>query len=96
LRWRCDFAVGPKRSLGLCCPLTTLAHHHVMSNRDDMTGVIEGLQRDHVLLAAFLEATDKIDWRALQRRVAIAPAPKPASADSFGRIRDFPPAEIDS
>ena len=35
-----------------------------------MNAVIEGLQRDHALLAAF-EATDKIDWRALRRRVAI-------------------------
>jgi hypothetical protein len=41
-----------------------------MRNRDDMSAVIEGLQRDHALLAAFLEATDKIDW-ALHRRVAI-------------------------
>ena len=49
----------------------TLAHHHVMRNREDMNAVIEGLQRDHALLAAFLEATDKIDWRALHRRVAI-------------------------
>ena len=32
-----------------------------------MNAVIEGLQRD----AAFVEATDKIDWRALHRRVAI-------------------------
>ena len=36
-----------------------------------MNAVIEGLQRDHALLAAFLEATDKIDWRALHRRAAI-------------------------
>ena len=42
-----------------------------MWNREDMNAVIEGLQRDHALLAAFLEATDKIDWRALHRRVAI-------------------------
>jgi hypothetical protein len=48
-----------------------MPHHDVMGNRDDMRMVIEGLQRDHALLAAFLEATDKIDWRALHRRVAI-------------------------
>jgi len=41
-----------------------LAHHHVMKTRDNMSAVIEGLQRDHGLLAAYLEATDKIDWRA--------------------------------
>jgi hypothetical protein len=45
-----------------------------MRNRDDMNAVIEGLRRDHALLAAFLEATDKIDWRALHRRVAIGEA----------------------
>jgi hypothetical protein len=61
----------PERSHGLYCPLTTLAHHHVMRNREDINAVIEGLQRDHALLAAFLEATDKIDWRALHRRVVI-------------------------
>jgi hypothetical protein len=54
-----------------------------MRSRDDMTAVIESLQRDHALLAAFLEATDKIDWRALHRPVAIDPAPKPASASPF-------------
>jgi hypothetical protein len=42
-----------------------------MRNREDISAVIEGLQTDHALLAAFLEATDKIDWRALHRRVAI-------------------------
>ena len=40
-----------------------------------MTAVIEGLQRDHRLLAAYLEATDKIEWRALQKRVPISAAP---------------------
>jgi hypothetical protein len=54
-----------------------------MRNRDDMSAVIEGLQRDHALLAAFLEATDKIDWRALRRPVAIAPAPKRDCASPF-------------
>jgi hypothetical protein len=49
-----------------------------MRNRDDMSAVIEGLQRDHALLAAFLEATDKIDWQALHRRVAISQAPEPS------------------
>ena len=48
-----------------------------------MSAVIEGLQRDHVLLAAFLEATDKIDLRALHKPVAISHAPEPASASPF-------------
>ena len=62
--------------------LTTLAHHHIMKNRDDMSAVIEGLQRDHGLLAAFLEATDKIDWRALHKRVVIGETTKPASVEA--------------
>ena len=33
-----------------------LAHHHVMKTRDNMSAVIEGLQRQHDLLAAYLEA----------------------------------------
>jgi hypothetical protein len=33
-----------------------LAQHHVMKSRDNMSAVIEGLQREHGLLAAFLEA----------------------------------------
>ena len=38
--------------------LTTLAHHHIMKTRYNMSAVIEGLQREHGLLAAYLEATD--------------------------------------
>jgi hypothetical protein len=58
----------------------TLAYHHVMTIRDNMSAVIEGLQKDHGLLAAYLEATDKIGWRALHKRVAIGEAPKPTEA----------------
>jgi hypothetical protein len=43
-----------------------LAHHHVMMTRGNMSAVIEGLQRQHGLLAAYLEA--------------IAETPKPVSA----------------
>jgi hypothetical protein len=46
-----------------------------MKTRENMSAVIEGLQRDHGLLAAYLEATDKIDWRALRKRVAITERP---------------------
>jgi hypothetical protein len=31
-----------------------LAHHHVMKTRDNTSAVIEGLQREHGLLAAYL------------------------------------------
>lgn len=49
-----------------------------MKSRDEISAVIEGLNKDHGLLAAFLEATGKIDWRALHGRVAIDETPKPA------------------
>jgi hypothetical protein len=60
----------------------TLAYHHVMKIRDNMSAVIEGLQKDHHLLAAYLEATDKIDWRALHKRVVIGVAPEPANIEA--------------
>ena len=66
---------GRLGGLGLYRALTTLAHRRVMKIRDNMSAVIEGLQRDHGLLAAYLEATDKIDWRALRKRVAITETP---------------------
>jgi hypothetical protein len=63
----------------------TLAYHHVMKIRDNMSAVIEGLQKDHGLLAAYLEATDKIDWRALHKRVMIGEAPNPADVEAHQR-----------
>jgi hypothetical protein len=62
--------------------LMTLAYHHVMKIRDNMSAVIEGLQKDHGLLAAYLEATDKIDWRALHKSVLIGEAPKPVNVEA--------------
>ncbi len=52
-----------------------------MKTRDDMSAVIEALHKDHRLLAAFLEATDKIDWRPLHRRVAIGETPEPINLE---------------
>jgi hypothetical protein len=63
-----------------------------MRNRDDMNAVIEGLQRDHALLAAFLEATDKIDWRALHRRVAIGETPVNVEAHRVSAAPQLPEA----
>jgi len=60
----------------------TLAYHRAMKIRDNMSAVIERLQKDHGLLAAYLEATDKIDWRALHKRVVIGEAPKPANVEA--------------
>jgi hypothetical protein len=47
-----------------------------MKIRDNMSAVIESLQKEHGLLAAFLEATDKIDWRALNKQVVIGETPE--------------------
>jgi hypothetical protein len=49
----------------------------------DMRAVIDGLQRKHGLLAAYLEATDKIDWRALHQGAVIAETPKVPSTSPF-------------
>ena len=46
-----------------------------------MSAVTEGLHKDHGLLAAFLEATDKIDWRPLHRRVVIEETPEPVNLE---------------
>jgi hypothetical protein len=62
--------------------LTTLAHYQVMTTRDNMSAVIRDLQRDHGLLAAYLEATDRIDWRALHKRVVIREAPEPINVEA--------------
>jgi hypothetical protein len=61
-----------------------LAHHRIMKTRDNMSAVIEGLQREHGLLVAYLEATGKIDWRALHKRVVIAVTPKPVDVEADG------------
>ena len=54
-----------------------------MMIRDNMSAVIEGLQNDHSLLAAYLEATDKIDWRAaLRKRVVTGETPKPVNVEA--------------
>ena len=43
-----------------------------MKSRDNTSAVIEALRKEHGLLAAFLEAADKIDCRALSRQTAAA------------------------
>jgi hypothetical protein len=60
-----------------------LAHHHVMKTRDNMSALIKGLQTQHGLLAAYLEATDKIDRRALHQRAVIAETPEVPSTSPF-------------
>ena len=43
-----------------------------MKSRDNTSTVIKALRKEHGLPAAFLEAADKIDCRAFNRRVAMA------------------------
>ena len=71
------FAVPLRRRI--YCPLTTLAHHRRMKSRHNMADVIEGLRKEHGLLAAFLEAAGKLDCRAFNRRVAMA---KPVNVEA--------------
>jgi len=59
-----------------------VAHHRAMKTRDKMSAVIEGLQRDRGLLAAYLEATDRTDWRTLHRRVVIGERPKASNVEA--------------
>ena len=52
-----------------------------MKTRDNRL-VIEGLQRDHSLLAAYLEATNRIDWRPLHKRAVIAGTAEPVNVEA--------------
>ncbi len=49
-----------------------------MKNRGDTSAVSKGPDRDHALLAAFLEATSRLDRRALQRPISLIEAPREA------------------
>ena len=67
-----------------------LAQHGVMKTRDNMGAVIKALRRKHGLLAAYLKATDKIDWRALNKPVAIAETPKPVNVEAQSAAPELP------
>lgn len=47
-----------------------------MKIRGNTSAVRESPDRDHALLAAFLEATDRLDRRALQRSAPLSETPK--------------------
>jgi len=47
-----------------------------MKIRGDASAVSKGPDTEHALLAAFLEATNRIDGRVLQRTVALSRAPE--------------------
>jgi hypothetical protein len=53
-----------------------------MRTRDNISAVIESLQRDHGLLAAYLEAIDKIVW---PKSVNVEAGQAPSSSFVFGR-----------
>jgi hypothetical protein len=65
-----------------------------MKTRDNISAVIEALQREHGLLAAYLEATDKIDWRALHKRVVIAETPVNVEAHRVSAAPQLPEAVL--
>jgi hypothetical protein len=52
------------------------AQHQIMKIRGDSSAVSKGPDWDHALLAAFLDATSRIDRRALQKTIALSEAPK--------------------
>jgi hypothetical protein len=52
-----------------------------MKTRDNISSVIESLQGDHGLLAAYLEAAEKIDWRALQEPMVTGETPKSVNVE---------------
>jgi hypothetical protein len=71
-----------------------------MTNRDETSAVMAGLQKHDVLLAAFLEATDKIDLRALRKRTATVEIPEPVNVEAqmvevhlASAMTDMPQAE---
>jgi len=51
------------------------AQHQIMKIRGDSSAVSKGPVRDHALLAAFLDATSRIDRRALQKTSLLSEAP---------------------
>ena len=53
-----------------------------MMKRDNMSAVIDGLQKEQGLLAAFLEATNKVDCRTLYKPVPIGDRPKPVNVEA--------------
>ena len=55
-----------------------------MKIRGDTSTVGEGADKDHVLLAAFLEATNRIDRRAVHRSVELPEVPSDVNLDAVG------------
>jgi hypothetical protein len=62
-----------------------------MKIRGDASAVSQGPDTEHALLAAFLEATNRIDGRVLQRTVALSRAPKLVDLEPV----DLEPVDLD-
>jgi hypothetical protein len=72
--------LGPLRNGSL----TMLLDDLTMRTRDDLKAVIETLRKRHGLLAAYLEAADRFDWRTFDKPMAIgefAPVANCAASD---------------
>jgi hypothetical protein len=62
--------------------LTMRAQHQIMKIRGDSSAVSKGPDRDHALLAAFLDATNRIDRRALQKTIVLGEEPEPVNLEA--------------
>lgn len=66
-----------------------------MKNRGHTSAVNKGPERGHVLLAAFLEATSRIDRRALQRPVSPIEAAEAVSLEANPTSLETRPASLE-
>jgi hypothetical protein len=67
-----------------------------MKIRGDINAVSVGPDGGHALLAAFLEATGKIDRRALQKRATLDDAPIAINLEAFPALREAQAALLDA
>ena len=63
-----------------------------MKIRSDSSAVSKGPNRDHALLAAFLDATNRIDRRALQRTAVLGEASNAVNLEAVN-LEALPPLE---
>ena len=65
-----------RSSAQVYCALTMRVQHQIMKIRGDSSAVSKGPARDHALLSAFLDATSRIDRRAVQKTIVPSEAPE--------------------
>jgi hypothetical protein len=68
------------------------AQHQIMKIRGDSSAVSKGPDRNHGLLAAFLDATSRIDRRAVQKTIALSEAPKAVDLEAV----DLEPVNLEA